>query len=119
MRSISGQKSPITSPLGQFPRPEPQPTLLFSFDDVGAPLICETVAHGPMVVGMFQKLGIPIDNRVDPQIRMQQREHCLLSREMYFNILTEDSSLIDFLDEFQIPSIATTYQACKFPSHPY
>jgi hypothetical protein len=84
------------------------------FDDAGAPLICETLKHGTMLIGLFQKLGTPITNQEDPQTRMTKREHCSTAKEMYFSLLTEDTRLIDFIDTYKIGSFVKTYEDCKF-----
>ncbi|KAI6191869.1 Peptidase S1 domain-containing protein [Aphelenchoides bicaudatus] len=82
------------------------------YDDVGAPLICSTTHHGIMLVGFFRNSGIPVSHREDSQNRLSRREKCALAREMYFDLITVDTRLIEFIEKHFIGAVVQTYQKC-------
>ncbi|KAI6221401.1 Peptidase S1 domain-containing protein [Aphelenchoides fujianensis] len=70
------------------------------FDDAGAPMICDTTAHGTILVGLFQKLGIPADRleAIQPAAFTQRLEHCNLAQEMLCSLFNNELHLIDLLE---------------------
>ncbi|KAI6173632.1 Peptidase S1 domain-containing protein [Aphelenchoides besseyi] len=61
------------------------------FDDPGAPVLCETTAHGEMLIGHFQKMGVLTSTLEDmkPRKFTDNTENCALAKEMIFFVLQQ------------------------------
>lgn len=87
-------------------------------EDAGAPLVCTTLEHGTVMVGLFQHLGGVVDgNRTKEEEEVEQRPNraaCAGAYEMNFSLINEDEELQKLIEEQDLGPFVNVYDRCEF-----
>ncbi|CAD5231095.1 unnamed protein product [Bursaphelenchus okinawaensis] len=86
------------------------------YEDVGSPLICNTLEKGTMVVGLFKSLNhlVP-DNATElttPESTIEAA--CSNAYEMNFDFIVNDERFLKLIEDHGISSYVNAYKACGF-----
>lgn len=88
------------------------------YEDVGAPLICNTKSKGVMLVGIFQNLGSEIGTENDVKVKQAPTELnstvCSNAYEMQFSLIQNDPRLIKLIESEDMGPFVDVYDKCSF-----